>query len=252
MEKKERNSEKSLSTFRKGTSSVPLLEYGKIPPQAIELEEAVLGALMIEANALTSVIDILRPAIFYKEAHKNIMEAIRDLFQRGEPVDLLTVTNELKTKGTLEAAGGPFYITQLTGRIASSANIEFHSRIILEKYIQRELIRISTDTVRDAFEDSTDVFELLDAAERNLFGIAEQNLRRNYSSTGEIVKDAIKNIEAAMKNKGKILGVQSGFTELDRITGGWQKSDLIIVAFEARYGEDLLCAYYGKKYFSGV
>lgn len=237
MEKKDRNSERNYSAVRRGTSSAPLLEYGKIPPQAIEIEEAVLGALMIEASALNAVVEILKPNVFYKDAHRYIMEAISDLFIRGEPVDLLTVTNELKARGTLEAAGGPFYITQLTSRIASSANIEFHSRIIIEKFIQRELIRISTDTVRDAFEDVTDVFELLDKAEQNLFNIAEQNLRRQYSSTAEIVKDAIRNIEAAMKNRDKVVGVETGFSELDRITGGWQKSDLIIVASRPGMGK---------------
>ena len=237
MEKKERNTEKNITGIKRSSSSLPLLEYGKIPPQAVDLEEAVLGAMMIEADALSSVIDILKPEVFYKEAHKHIFEAIASLFNHGEPVDILTVTNELKSMGYLEMVGGPYYITQLTSKIASSANIEFHSRIILEKYIQRELIRISTDTVRDAFEDTTDVFDLLDNAERNLFAIAEQNLRRNYSNMLDIVKEAVKNIEAAMKSEGKVSGVESGFTALDRITGGWQKSDLIIIASRPGMGK---------------
>ena len=237
MEKKERSPEKGYTGVNRASTPSPLMEYGKIPPQAVELEEAVLGALMIEADALSSVIDILKPNVFYKESHRHIFEAVTSLFNKGEPVDILTVTNELKSMGILEMVGGPYYITQLTSRIASSANIEFHSRIILEKFIQRELIRISTDIVRDAFEDTTDVFDLLDSAEKNLFNIAEQNLRRNYSSMPDIVKEAVKNIEAAMKSEGKVNGVESGFTALDRITGGWQKSDLIIVASRPGMGK---------------
>ena len=226
-----------MTGIKRSSSSMPMFELAKIPPQAVDLEEAVLGAMMIEADALSSVIDILKPDVFYKEAHKHIFEAIALLFQSGEPVDILTVTNKLKSTGYLEMVGGPYYITQLTSRITSSANIEFHSRIILEKYIQRELIRISTDTVRDAFEDTTDVFDLLDNAEKNLFAIAEQNLRRNYSNMLDILKEAVKNIEAAIKSEGKVVGVESGFTALDRITGGWQKSDLIIVASRPGMGK---------------
>src|SRR4051812_13232935 len=125
-------------------------QFGKLPPQAVDLEEAVLGALMLEKNALTSVIDILHSECFYKETHQIIFKAIASLFQKTQPIDILTVTNELKQTGELDIVGGPFYITQLTNRVASSANIEFHSRIILQKHIQRELIRISSETIKDA------------------------------------------------------------------------------------------------------
>ncbi len=218
-----------------------LLQYGKIPPQAVELEEVVLGAMMLEKDAVANVIEILKPEVFYKEAHQHIFKAIYILFNRSEPVDILTVTNELKSMGKLDIAGGPYYIAQLTSKVASSANIEFHSRILLQKFIQRELIRISGEISTDAYEDTTDVFELLDKAERNLFNVSETNLRRKYSDMQSILKEAINEIEmakeASKKNDYSTIGVASGFTNLDRITAGWQKSDLIIIAGRPSMGK---------------
>src|SRR5688572_11637283 len=163
----ERTLNESLVNRRRATNkspahSVMMQQFGKLPPQAVDLEEAVLGALMLEKDALTSVIDILHPDSFYKDAHQKIYAAIHRLFHRSEPIDILTVTQELRKSGELEIVGGPFYITQLTNRVASAANIEYHSRIIIQKHIQRELIRISSETIKDAFEDTTDVFSLLD------------------------------------------------------------------------------------------
>jgi replicative DNA helicase len=212
-------------------------QFGKLPPQAVELEEAVLGALMLEKDALTSVIDILHPDSFYKDAHRLIFQAIRRLFERSEPIDLLTVSNELKKSGELDLVGGPYFITQLTNRVASAANIEYHARIILQKHIQRELIRISSDTIKDAYEDTTDVFQLLDRAEKNLFDIAQGNIRRNFQEMSAMVSEATRLIEAAKKHGTGITGVESGFTDLDRLTSGWQKSDLIILAARPAMGK---------------
>ena len=219
-------------------SSVDVLNnQGRIPPQAVDLEEVVLGALMLEKEAVNAVIDILSPEVFYKVAHQIIFAAIKDLFTKSEPVDILTVTNHLKSTGDLEAVGGPYYISQLTNRVVSSANIEYHSRIILQKYIQRRLIEISSETIKDAYEDSADVFDLLDTAENKLFAISENNLRRNYDQMPDLVKLAIDDIESA-KNAGSALrGVPSGYTELDRITQGWQRSDLIILAARPSMGK---------------
>ncbi len=222
---------------RKNIPSPSVFEHGKLPPQAVELEEAVLGALMLEKNALNAVIDILKPESFYKESHQKIFAAIVNLFQKTEPVDILTVTNELKKAGELDIVGGPYFITQLTNRIASAANVEYHARIVSQKHIQRELIRISADTIKDAYEDSTDVFDLLDKAESNLFAIAESNIRKNYDSMSTLIGQAIKQIEIARNQKDGISGVQSGFTELDRVTSGWQKSDLIILAARPGMGK---------------
>lgn len=218
-----------------------LLQYGKIPPQAVELEEVVLGAMMLEKDALANVIEILKPEVFYKESHQHIFTAISHLFNASQPVDILTVTNELKTMARLDVAGGPYYIAQLTSKVASSANIEYHSRILLQKFIQRELIRISGEISTEAFEDTTDVFELLDKAERNLFDVSETNLRRKYSDMQDILKEAIVEIEkakeASKSNDYSTIGVATGYTELDRLTAGWQKSDLIILAGRPSMGK---------------
>jgi len=222
----------------KSTKNMPgPFDMGKIPPQAVDLEEAVLGALLLEREALTSVIDILTPQVFYKEAHQKIFKAIAELFAETEPIDLLTVTDKLKKMGHLEEVGGPYYITQLTNRVGSPANIVFHTRILAQKYILRELIRVSSSTIKEAFEDSTDVFHLLDKAEQGLFDISENNFRRESSDMKSLVIDAIKEVENAKNSDGKLRGVPSGFTGLDRLTAGWQKSDLVVIAARPGMGK---------------
>ncbi len=216
------------------------LEHGKVPPQATDLEEAVLGALMLEKDAVSAVIDILTPKVFYKDAHQRIFSAISRLFGKSEPIDILTVTNELKSTGELEMVGGPYYITMLTSRIASAANIEYHSRIIQQKHIQRDLISISSEIIKDAYEDTTDVFSLLDKAEQNLFSVSETNLRRNFEDMPSLVRQAIEDIESAKNSESHFRGVPSGYVDMDRITAGWQKSDLIILAARPSMGKTAL------------
>ncbi|HSH67731.1 MAG TPA: DnaB-like helicase N-terminal domain-containing protein, partial [Bacteroidia bacterium] len=200
------------------TTPIPHLDNGKIQPQAVELEEAVLGALMLEKDALTNVIDILKSESFYKESNSRIFGAIERLFTRSEPVDILTVTQELKKTGELDLVGGAYYITQLTNRVASAANAEFHARIVAQKYIQRELIRISTKTINDAYEEGSDVFDLLDNAEKNLFSIVEGNIKKNYDKMSTLIRKAIDQIETTRNNKGNFSGVPSGLTALDSLT----------------------------------
>ena len=210
---------------------------GRIPPQATDLEEVVLGALMLEKDAVNEVIDILTPEAFYLDKHQKIFAAIKDLFGKSEPIDILTVTNELKFRGELEMVGGAYYISKLTNRVVSAANIEYHARIIIQKYIQRELIKISSDLIHEAFEDTTDVFDLMDKAEGNLFKISENNLRRSYDTMQDLVAQAIKEIQNAKSADNKLRGVPSGYTMLDGITQGWQKSDLIILAARPSMGK---------------
>ncbi|MEM7551784.1 MAG: replicative DNA helicase [Bacteroidota bacterium] len=210
---------------------------GKLPPQAVDLEEAVLGALMLEKDALTAVIDILKPESFYKEQHVEIYRAIVELFNKSEPVDLLTVTQELRESAKLEMVGGAYRITELTTKVNSAANIEFHARIISEQAIKRELIRISSEMQKNAFEDTTDVFDLLDSTEQALFSISESHIKKNYADMRSIMTEAIKEIEARKKHKDGLTGVPSGFTALDRVTSGWQKSDLIIIAARPGMGK---------------
>lgn len=210
---------------------------GKLPPQAIDLEEAVLGAVMLEKDALTEVIEILQPDMFYKDEHQRIFNAIKQLFGTNKPIDILTVTNQLRSNNELESIGGAFYISKLTNKVSSSANTEFHARIILEKYIQRKLIEVSSQIIKSAYEDSTDVLDLLDKSQNQLFNLTESNFRRGTRSMHLIIKDAIDAIETARKQTGGLSGVPSGYPDLDKITGGWQKSDLLILAARPGMGK---------------
>ncbi len=223
--------------IKKTFSPLDYSDHGRVPPQAVDLEEAVLGAMMLEQNALTNVIDILKPEIFYKESHQKIFGAVYELFSAGQPVDILTVTEALKKSGELDMVGGAYTISMLTNRVASSANVEYHARIILQKFLQRELIRISSEIIKDSYEDSQDVFDILDKAEKALFAVSETNLRRNYDDMHSLIKEAVKQIEGAKNQDGHISGIPSGFPELDRVTAGWQKSDLVILAARPGMGK---------------
>ena len=226
------------SLIRKSTPEVNMSDYGKLPPQVKELEEAVLGAVMIEQNAINEVTDILKDESFYVDAHQRIWRAIRMLFQSQAPIDLLTVTEQLKKNGDLDAVGGPFYVAQLTNKVGSAANVEYHARLIAEKHIQRMLISTSSEIIKEAYEDSTDVFDLLDKAEKNLFSIAENSLKRNSEDIGSIIMGELKEIDIRMTNSEEhVNGVPSGFIDLDRTTGGWQKSDLVILAARPAMGK---------------
>ncbi|AWX45573.1 DNA helicase [Flagellimonas maritima] len=215
------------------------LERGKIPPQAVDLEEVVLGAMMIDKKGVDEVIDILHPDVFYKDAHRFIYEAIFKLFESSEPVDLLTVSSQLKKEGKLEVVGGDFYLIKLTQKVASSAHIEFHARIILQKYIQRSLIKISNEIIEDSYSDSTDVFDLLDTAEAKLYEVTQGNLKRSAETAQNLVIQAKKKIEE-ISNKEGLSGIPSGFDKLDKLTSGWQPSDLVIVAARPGMGKTAL------------
>ncbi|MFP4065018.1 MAG: replicative DNA helicase [Bacteroidales bacterium] len=236
-EKEQKVRESSGRKARKSFYPADYIDHGRVPPQATDLEEAVLGAMMLEQNALTNVVDLLKPEVFYKESHQKIFSVIQDLFSAGQPVDILTVTEALKKKGELEVVGGAYSITMMTNRVASAANVEYHARIVLQKFLQRELIRISSEIIKDSYEDTTDVFDILDKAEQQLFAVSETNLRRNYDDMHSLVKAAVKQIEGAKNQEGHISGIPSGFAELDRVTAGWQKSDLIILAARPGMGK---------------
>jgi replicative DNA helicase len=233
-----RSSDKTRGARRPGASLIAsALEAGKLPPQAPELEQAVLGALMLERNAVNEAIDILQPESFYVEPHRRIFDAILGLFRNDQPIDILTVTEELKKRGELDLVGGPFYISQLTNKVASSANVEYHARIISQKHILRELIRISSETMRDAYDDSADVFDLLDKTEQDLYAITSGNLKRNYEPMSDLIQGAITNIENAKNKTGGVSGVPTGFVQLDKLTAGWQRSDMVIVAARPAMGK---------------
>ena len=210
---------------------------GKIQPQAIELEEVVLGALMIDNESLSDTIDSLQPEYFYKPDHQKIFEAIINLFNNNKPVDILTVSEELKRMDALESIGGMLYISQLTNNVSSSSNTEFHARIIAEKFIKRSLISISNNIIGDAFNDTIDIFDLLNSAEEKLFTVTEGTLRKSYDKMSTLIKGALDNIEILRQKEDGLSGVPSGFTKLDRVTSGWQKSDLVIVAARPGMGK---------------
>ena len=212
-------------------------DYGKMPPQAVDLEEAVLGSLMLEKDAYIMVSDLLKSDCFYKEAHQKIYRAIQNLSLNNDPVDLLTVSEELKRLGELENVGGYYFLSQLTSRVASAAHIEFHARIIVQKYIQRELIRTCTDIQQRAYDDATDVADLVDMAQKAVFEIAEGNIKKETAPINVLIDQALKIMDEAAKREDGLSGVPSGFTALDKITSGWQPSDLIIIAARPSMGK---------------
>ena len=212
-------------------------DFGKAPPQALDMEEAVLGAVMLEKEAVITVLEILKPECFYKEANQKIFQAIVNLNAREYPVDLYTVTEELRATEQLESVGGPVYVTQLTSKVVSAANVDYHARIVAQKHIQRELIRASTMIQSRAFDDSEDVTELLDFSENEIFQIAEGNIRREIAPINAVIKEALKEIEEAGKSKDALVGTPSGFTKLDRLTSGWQKAELVIIAARSSMGK---------------
>jgi replicative DNA helicase len=227
---------KNVNPIKVDKTTIINLEKGKLPPQVIEMEEAVLGAMMIDKKGVDDVIDILQPDAFYKDAHKHIFEAILQLFTETQPIDLLTVSSQLKKNGKLELAGGDFYLIQLTQKIASSAHIEFHSRIILQKFIQRSLIRISSEIIEESYDETTDVFDLLDKAESKLYEVTQGNIKRSSETAQSLVLQAKKRIEEIAGKEG-LSGIATGFEKLDQVTSGWQPSDLIIIAARPGMGK---------------
>ena len=219
------------------TAAIAGIDLGKVPPQALDLEEAVLGAIMVEKELVLNIIDILKPESFYKEKNQKIFKSIIDLSSRHEPIDLLTVTEELRKNDLLDEIGGAVYIAQLTSKIGSAAHLEFHAKIIAQKYIQRELIRVSTEIQSRAFDDSIDVDDLLDFSEMELFKVAEGNIKRETAPISLLVKNALKSLEEASQREDGLSGVPCGFSELDRLTSGWQASDLIIIAARPSMGK---------------
>ena len=220
-------------------NSIINLEKGKLPPQAIDLEEVVLGAMMIDKKGVDEVIDILTPEAFYKESHQLIFQAIFSLFQKSEPIDLLTVSNQLKKDNNHERIGGDFYLISLTQKVSSSAHIEFHARIILQKFIQRSLIKISNEIITDSYDETKDVFDLLDNAESKLYDVTQGNIKKSSESAQSLVIQAKNKIES-VSNKEGLSGVSSGFSKIDKLTAGWQESDLVIIAARPGMGKTAL------------
>ena len=228
--------EKKRATAKK-KSTFGNMDMSKLQPQARDLEEAVLGALMLEKYAPEKVASYLKAEAFYVDAHQLIYGAVISLFTLGHTVDILTVTEQLRKDGTLESAGGAYYITSLTNKISSAANIEYHAHIVIQKSIQRQLITVAGEIGEKAFEETSDAFELLDQSEKQLFEIKNSTMTKNYDEVSDLIAKAIKDIEESTADGEGLTGIPTGFTELDRMTSGWQKSDLIILAARPGMGK---------------
>ena len=216
----------------------PLYDYGgRQLPQDRELEEAVLGALMLEKDAYTAVCDILKPDCFYQPENKKIYEAIQTLGAAQQPIDMLTVTEQLRKMEYLDEVGGPMYVSELTSRVASGAHVEYHARIVAQKYLARELITFSSDIQRKAFDESNDVDDLMQEAEGKIFEISQRNVKKDVTQIDPVIGQAIEQIQNAANRTSGLSGLETGFHELDKLTSGWQNSDLIIIAARPAMGK---------------
>ena len=229
--------ERKTTRNTKANKTVAIDEYGHLQPQALDLEEAVLGALMVEGDAFSEISEILRPESFYKHEHQLIFQAISSLAMQQHPVDILTVAEELRKKGNLEEVGGPFYITQLSGKVASSANIVYHAKIIAQKYLARQLITFTSNIQTKAFDEMQDVEDLMQEAEGKLFEISQQNMQKDYTQINPVIREAYEMLKKAAARTDGLSGLSSGFHNLDKITSGWQNSDLIIIAARPAMGK---------------
>lgn len=220
---------------RARTTTQPYSGLGKLPPQAVDMEEAVLGALMVDKDAIISIIDKIKPEIFYKDNHRKIYEAVIRLYQKSYPIDIRTVTAELRSTGELEMIGGAYYITELTAPVASSENIEFHAAIVYQKFLQREMIRISTETINEAYEDTTDVFQLIDKNTSDTASLLSNLHGADMVDVSDLVAREVTSLYEKPING--LLGVGTGFNALDDLTNGFREPDLILIAARPSMGK---------------
>jgi replicative DNA helicase len=212
-------------------------DLGKLPPQAPELEASVIGALMIEKDAFSSITDLLRPESFYSDQHRHIFEAIQALSAKDAPIDVLSVAEQLKLAGKLELAGGVIYLSDLTRRVASAAHIRYHAQIIAQKATARDLITAACQIEEKGYDETQDVDELVEEATAKIFEISQRAQKRDVTHIYPVITEAFDRMRKASENDGNISGIPSGFTELDKITSGWQKSDLVIIAARPAMGK---------------
>ena len=212
-------------------------EFGKMPPHSTDLEETVLGQLMLEDDIVINIVDILKPQSFYVQKHQKIYESIFSLTSKREPVNIQTVVEELRKTNNLDEVGGPYFIAQLTQKVSSAAHIEHHAKLIAEKFIQRELIRVSSEIQERAFDTSIDVSELIDFSESEVFKVAEGNVKKAAAPIGQLMETALELIKKAGENKNTYSGEPSGFSDLDKITSGWQSSNMIVLAARPAMGK---------------
>lgn len=230
--------QKRSDSYQKTTTTTQMLNQGKLPPQATDLEASVLGACMLEPNCLVNVIEIIQsPEVFYSDIHKIIYTAITGMFERGTTIDMLTVTKELQKLGKLDEVGGMYAIGKLLDNVAESAHVEEWARIIVEKHIARELIKFGYETASSAYDDSNDVFDLLDTTANFANAINEQVVKKQYVHVAKSVEDVLIETAELMNKEVKLSGITTGFREMDNITSGWQKQQLIIIAARPSVGK---------------
>ncbi|KNZ69734.1 replicative DNA helicase [Thermincola ferriacetica] len=217
------------------------LPLEKIPPQNLDAEQSVLGAMLIDKESIIKVSEILRPEDFYRDAHKHIYEAMLDLSERNEAVDLITLTEELRQRGFLDQVGGAAYVAGLATMVPTAANVEYYARIVEEKALLRNLINVATRIVALGYESDEEPTELIDTAEKMIFELSQRKAREGFSPLKNILMQTFDRIEDLYNNKGQITGVPSGFVDLDRLTSGFQPSDLIIVAARPSMGKTAFC-----------
>ena len=211
--------------------------YGHLQPQAVEIEKIVLGALMIDKDAFSMVSELLIPETFYEPRNQKIYDAIRTLNMNENPVDVATVINQLQKNGVLENVGGPAYVVELSSHVASSAHIEYHAHILAQKYLARQLISFSSRIETKAFDETVDIDELMQEAEGNLFEISQKNMKQDYTQIDPVIQQAVEILQNASQNSGGLTGIPTGYTKLDEMTSGWQKSDLVIIAGRPAMGK---------------
>ena len=216
---------------------LPNAYLSKLYPQAVDIEKSVLGGIIIEEDAILEVVNIINVDTFYSSQNKEVYKAILNLFENHLPIDLRTVIDQLKKNGSLEKIGGEEYVISLIDRVVSGANIEYHSFLILEYAIKREIINISREILKQALDPTTDIFNLIDTAEQKMLDVSSKNIKKNYSDLNTLLKETISTIDQKRNNKTGITGIPSGFNSLDKITSGWQKSDLVIIAARPGMGK---------------
>ncbi len=219
--------------------SIPITSIERVPPQNLEAEQGVLGSMLLDRDAIARVVELVRPEDFYRDAHRRIYDTIVELFERGEPVDLITVTDRLRDKGQLDDVGGAGYVTALLNTVPTAANVEYYARIVLQKSMLRQLIAAGTQIAHLGFEGENDVEILVDRAEKLVFSIANRRLVQEFLPIREILKASFERIDRRYQDKGTVTGVATGFTDIDQLTSGLQPSDLVIVAARPAMGKCL-------------
>ena len=229
---------KEIIMAERRKNTVPIdSTYGHLQPQALDIERAVLGALMIDTEAFSMVSEVLKPETFYEPRNQKIYQAIQTLSMNQQPVDIMTVTEQVRRDGALEEIGGPAYILELSSHVASSAHIEYHANILAQKFMARQLISYASRLETRAFDETSDVNEVMQSAEGELFELSQKNMRQDYTQIDPVVSEAVEILQKAASNTSGLTGIPTGYTDLDDKTSGWQNSDLVIIAGRPAMGK---------------